>query len=164
MSNLPRVPVRLVEENQDLLKSQNEMMPTPMTDYKNNVDVPEAKMEATYRAPSGRNLGNQSFRRYADGTLDIDAAKNVVIDAVHKAKDHGDLTELEKLVLTIVFPMYFAFVDARLIGPLTAVQLRLSPSEVMQIQQVVVAHLITEMNWNAGLGGGGDPGRIQPKV
>lgn len=164
MSNLPRKPVRFIAENQELLKSMSDMMPTPMTDYKVNVDAPEAKMESAYRSPDGRVNGNELFRRYPDGTLDLDAAKHVVVDIINRVRDHGILTELEKVALTCIFPMMFSFVDARLIGPLTAVQLRLSADEILAIHRAVTQHMITMTNWNAGMGGSFKDGTYVPKV
>lgn len=112
-----------------------------------------------FRAPGDRNLGNVLFRRNPDGTLDLDAAKHVVVDMIHKVKDKGPLTELEKLTLGIMFPVIFDFVDPRLATPMMAIHLRLTAWEVVMVNEAVAAHLTAEMNYNAGLGGGGDPGR-----
>lgn len=133
------------------------------TDWTADAPAPVGTMEPQFRAPGDRNLGNVLFRRNPDGTLDLDAAKNVVVDMVHKTKDLLPLTELEMLTLSILFPVVYTFVDPRLAGPMMAVHLRLEPWEVEQIKQRVAAHLIAEMNYNAGLGGGGDPGRSQTR-
>jgi len=158
MSHFPRLPVRFIAENSELLKSQ-EVGLNKSIDYQLTESVPEARMEPQFRAPGDRNLGNVLFRRNPDGSLDVEAAKHVVVDMIHKVKDQMALTELEKLVLGILFPLAFDFVDPRLAKPLTAVHLKLAPWEVMLIASKVSAHLIAEMNYNAGLGGGGDPGR-----
>lgn len=112
-----------------------------------------------FRAPGDRNIGNVLFRRNPDGTLDVEAAKNLVVDMIHKVKDNLPLTELEKLTLGIMMPLVFDFVDPRLSAPMMAIHLRLTPWEVMLVNEKVSAHLTAEMSYNAGLGGGGDPGR-----
>ncbi len=120
--------------------------------------VPEGVVPQ-FRAPGDRNIGNVLFRRNPDGSLDIDAAKNIVVDMIHKVKDKLPLTELEKLTLGIMMPLVFDFVDPRLATPMMAIHLRLNPWEIAIVNERVAAHLIAEMNYNAGLGGGGDPGR-----
>lgn len=159
MTFFPRAPVRFIPIHSELLSNQMQSR-TIKQDPPNNPDhVPTARMESHYNAPAGRVLGNQLFRRMPSGELDLDAAKHVIIDIIHKVKDQGPLTELEKTALGCIFPLMFPFVDARLVGPLTRVQLRLTPSEVDAIAQAVAAHLTAEMSYNAGRGGGGDPGR-----
>lgn len=136
------------------------------TDWESEESVPSVPqgVQPQFRAPGDRNIGNVLFRRNPDGSLDLDAAMNVVVDMVHKTKDLLPLTELEMLTLGILFPLVYDFVDPRLATSMMAVHLRLAPWEVVQIQQLVAAHLASEMNWNAGLGGGGDPGRTQTRV
>lgn len=158
MSNFPRYPVRFLDHNDELLKNQAPDLQKSV-DHATTEDVPTAHMEAQYNAPHGRMLGNQLFRRYPNGNLDLDAAKHVVVDILHKVKDKGYLTELEKLVLNCMFPMAFSDVDPRLSEPLIRVQLKLAPWEIDLVAHAVSAHLVAEMNYNAGLGGGGDPGR-----
>lgn len=159
MTHFPRVPVRFIQQHDELLKSQTETTLHKSVDYKHTEEVPVARMEAQYNAPVGRVLGNQLFRRDPNGDLDIDAAKHVIVDIIHKVKDKGPLTELEKTAVGCIFPLMFPFVDARLVGPLSRVQLRLAPWEMDLIARAVSAHLAEEMNYNAGLGGGGEPGR-----
>lgn len=159
MSNLPRIPVRFLEHNAELLKSQDPSDLRKSTDYTFTEDVGAMNMGPQYNAPQGRVLGNQLFRRYPNGMLDLDGAKHTVVDIIHKVKDQGPLTELEKLVLGCIFPLVFPFVDGRLSESLTRVQLKLAPWEIDQIAHAVSAHLTAEMSYNAGIGGGGDPGR-----
>lgn len=160
-NNFPRLPVRFITENAELLKSQAALSGNTAsdTDYSNTESIPEAQMEPQFRAPRDRNLGNVLFRRNPDGSLEMENAKNIVVDCVHKAADKVPLTNLEELVLTAIYPTVFSFVDPRLAVPLSAVHLRLAPYEVVLLQQEVASHLTAEMNYNAGLGGGGDPGR-----
>lgn len=168
MSHFPRYPVRFLEGNSELLKSMGEVLsggrPGEGTDYVPTETAVEAStIEQQYRAPMGRVNGNEVFRRYPNGDLDLDNAKHVVVDIIHKVKDKGDLTELEKLILGCLFPLMFPFVDSRLAASLTSVQLRLVPWECALIHQLVADHLTAEMSYNAGIGGGGDPGRAQTR-
>jgi hypothetical protein len=193
MYNLPRLPVRFISENADLLKSQTDEVDlkkgaeelasvqdtvrkgllaknmealsgghagagTDWSETEHVASVP-AGVEPQFRAPGDRNIGNVLFRRHPDGSLDVDAAKHVVVDMVHKVKDKLPLTELEKITLGILFPMVFEFVDPRLSESMMRVHLRLTPWEVALVNERVAAHLTAEMSYNAGLGGGGDPGR-----
>jgi hypothetical protein len=166
MHNLPRLPVRFLQDNNELLKSMEVLsggMAGEGTDYEITESIGQAEMEPQYRAPMDRVNGNEVFRRYPNGDLDLENAKNVVVDIIHKVKDKGPLTELEKLILGCMYPLMFAFVDPRLASQLMIVQLRLAPWECAMVCQAVDAHLITEMNYNSGIGGGGDPGRTQTR-
>lgn len=166
MHNLPRLPVRFLQDNNELLKSMEVLSGGRAgegTDYVPTEPELTARMEPQYRTPMDRVNGNEVFRRYPNGDLDLEAAKHVVVDVIHKVKDKSPLTELEKLILGCLYPMMFAFVDPRLAAQLSMVQLRLAPWECAMICQAVDAHLIAEMNYNAGIGGGGDPGRTQAR-
>jgi hypothetical protein len=155
------MPVRFIKEHEELLKSQEASSGgrAGATDYAHTEPETTAVMEPQFRAPGDRNIGNVLFRRNPDASLDLENAKNVVVDAIHKVKDKSPLTNLEELVLSIMFPLMFTFVDPRLAGPMAAVHLRLAPHEITMIQAKVAAHLTAEMSYNAGIGGGGDPGR-----
>lgn len=191
-SNLPRLPIRFMSEQAELLKSltsevdvkkgaedmatfnadmQKGALAKSMeslagghaggTDWESNesvASVPEGVVPQ-FRAPGDRNIGNVLFRRNPDGTLDVEAAKHIVVDMVHKVKDKLPLTELEKIVLGVLMPLVFDFVDPRLAEPMMRVHLRLTPWEAIIVNERVAAHLTAEMSYNAGLGGGGDPGR-----
>lgn len=160
-SNFPRFPVRFLAQNQELLKSQTNLAGAELgaTDYDANESTPTAHMEPQFRAPGDRNLGNQLFRRNPDGSLDIEAAKMVVVDIIHKVKDGLALTELEKLAVGCCFPLQFPYVDARLAKQLSAVQLKLTPWEMTLITAAVAEHLSQEMSYNAGNGGFPTPHR-----
>jgi len=130
------------------------------TDYQPEVLAGSLEtIDPMYRTPDNRNIGCVAFRRYPDNSLDFDAAKNLVVDAIHKAKELVPLTNLEELILSVAFPDAFQFVDPTLASQLSRVNLRLSPMEIMTIRDLVSAHLKAEMNFNAGLGGGSVPGR-----
>lgn len=165
MSHLPRLPIRFIPEHAEFQKGMISDIESPAggragaTDWKATEPDLTAEMVPQFRAPGDRNIGNVLFRRNPDGTLDVEAAKNVVVDMIHKVKDKLPLTELEKLTLGIMMPLVFDFVDPRLATPMMAIHLRLTPWEIAIVNERVAAHLTAEMNYNAGLGGGGDPGR-----
>ena len=82
-NNLPRKPVRFVPQNDELLKSQEGLagQREGATDF--SEDQPYAqisKPSASYRTPIDRVSGNEFFRRYLDGRLDLrDEARNAEI-------------------------------------------------------------------------------------
>lgn len=159
MSNnsTPRLPVRFVEHNRDLLKAQAGAS-HEATDYREEVTVATVSQwpQHEYRVPDARNLGNPLFRRYTNGSLDYDYACAKVIDALHRVKDSGGvdvLNHLEHTALSVLFPSSFFEVDPAMAGSVATVQLRLSPMEAMSIRMKVASHLAAEMNWNAGFGG-----------
>ena len=168
-----RMPVRFIPGNQDLLKSQvGTATEGPGwsgqregTDYRPNeepVSTVGAGVCASYRSPSDRVNGNALFRRYPNGDLDIVSAVHCVVDALHRAKESGgmdQLNSLEKVALSVLFPTQFTDMDPMMVSSVAAVQLRLSPLEIMQVRGTVARHLAEELNWNAGRGGGSVPGR-----
>lgn len=205
MSHFPRVPVRFIEENADLLKSQTEevaVRPLSLivksvaavspnegsfdldklaksealsgghagagTDYQQSETLPEEKMRAEFRAPRDRNISNVLFRRNPDSSLDMESAKHVVVDAIHAAIDSagnpGMLNDLQQMVLQVFFPGVYTFVDPMLLDSIAAVHLRLADHEIMAVRLLVAAHLRAEMSYNAGIGGGGDPGRASRRA
>ena len=46
-----------------------------------------SKIEQTFRTPTDREFGNVYFRRYPNGDLDFEHAKNLVVDALKKHKE-----------------------------------------------------------------------------
>lgn len=125
------------------------------TDWKSEENAPTAPQGVVpqFRAPGDRNIGNVLFRRNPDSTLDLEAAKHVVVDMIHKVKDQLPLTELEKTTLGVFMPTIFEYVDPRLAQSLMAVHLRVTPWEIELVNHLVAAHLLAEMSYNAGLGG-----------
>lgn len=173
MSNYTRMPVRFIEANQDLLKSQTgTASPGPGwagqregTDWRPGEEsayqVPPG-VQPTYRTPPDRVNNNQLFRRYPNGSLDIEYAKHVVIDALHRVKDsggHDQLNTMEKVALSVLFPMSFDYVPTGMAPAVASVQLRLAPAELILIREAVARHLAAEADYNAGQGGGSVPGR-----
>lgn len=103
-----------------------------------------------------RNAGCQCLRRYPNGILDYRYVADQIIDAMHKVKDGGVLTELEKAILCLVLPKEFSsLVDEKIAQTMT----RLSNDERLVLASLVSAHLLEELNWNAGRGGGSVLGR-----
>lgn len=167
-SNLPRRPVRFVEQNADLLKSQAGIAGQSKTATDFNENVPHGTISrptSSYRTPVDRVSGNEFFRRYITGELDVPYAVSKVLDAIHRAKDSGGIDQLngeEKTVLGAIFPLQFG-ISTAVAASMAMVQQRLTSIEVEQIRQTVAAHLQEELNWNAGLGGGSAPGRSQSR-
>lgn len=163
MSYFPRVPVRYNPANRELLKSQDEGLAGQKrtTDYSQELDLATVSRsgEDHFRVPSGRNIGNVFFRRFVDGSLDVEHAKHTVLEALHKVKDSGGVDTLnaqEHAALGVLFPSQFGVGVSSFMGP---VQFRLSPLEIESVRQVVAAHLAEELNWQGGMGGGSVPGR-----
>jgi hypothetical protein len=167
------MPVRFIEGNQELLKSQvGTATPGPGwagqregTDWRPGEEtayqVPPG-VKPQYRTPSDRVNGNQMFRRYPNGALDVAYAMHQVVDALHRVKEsggHDQLNSLEKVALSVLFPMSFDYVPPGMAPAVASVQLRLSPMELMLIREAAARHLSEELNWNAGRGGGSVPGR-----
>jgi hypothetical protein len=169
MNNLPRRPVRFIPENQDLLKSQEGIagQREGATDFEYSeafAQVPEDR--GTYRTPVGRVNGNAFFRRYINGSLDVEYATQKIVDAIHRVKDGGGVNQLnteEKTVLSVMFPAQFSFVSEPVVESVAIVQMRLSLPEVDMVRQSVAAHLQEELNYNAGMGGNSAPGRSQTR-
>jgi hypothetical protein len=166
MNTIHRKPVWMNPANTEMLKSQASLSGSQpgATDHlpSDNIEIPVVRSGASsYNAPSNRENGNLIFRRYPDGSLELDAAKNVIVDIIHKVKSEGPLTDLEKVVLGVMFPEVWATVDPNVIHDLMRVQLRITPAEASLICEAVARHIITEMNWNAGKGGGFAPGTLQ---
>lgn len=168
-NNLPKVPVRLLEQNDELLKAQAGIsgQSHEATDYSNTEVVGVISgPQATYRTPPDRMIGNVFFRRYINGALDLRYAVDKVVDALHRCKDGGGIDQLnneEKTALGVLFPMQFATVDNSMIMQVASVQLKISLMEMDAIRQAVAAHVQEELNYNAGRGGSSAPGRHQTR-
>lgn len=161
MNNLPRKPVRFVESNQDLLKSQEGGMAGQRlggTDYSEAEQVSElsfGKPVNSYRTPVDRTRGNEMFRRYIDGRLDVEWAAHMVIDALHKFRDGvAPLTSQEKALLSILFPANLAFLADGIVDIVRTVNMRLLPGEAELLSNKVAHHIAEEIHWNAGHGSG----------
>lgn len=173
MSNYTRVPVHLLEANQDLLKSQTGTATSGpgWSGQRSGTDWRPGEVSAhqvgpgvqpTYRTPPDRVSGNQLFRRRPNGALDMAHAKHLVLDALHRVQEsggHDQLNSMEKVALSVLFPMSFDYVPDGMANAVASVQLRLSPAETLSIRESVARHLSEEENYNAGQGGGSVPGR-----
>ena len=168
--NTPRIPVRFVSGNKELIKSMGADYSDVKghTDYVNDVDadVHIAAMGPVnnYRTPADRVNGNEMFRRYLDGRLDIKYAVDKVVDAVHRYKEKDiALYTQEAVSLQILFPGagFDGGVDPAMANAVAGVNLKLTPQEIALIRFRVASHLAEEMNYNAGQGGGSVPGRNQ---
>lgn len=103
-------------------------------------------------------------RRYPSGQLDIMWTANQIIDAIHKLEFNGttgdpnygsaSLLPIEAALLTVVFPAKYRKMEPQQAEILT----QLSNSEKEQIAMICAQQLENEGNWNAGFGGGSNPG------
>lgn len=161
ISHLPRLPLNLRKALSggsagEELSNYEPSAPEYVPNYPTGV-------VSTFRAAPDRVNGNEVFRRYPNQSLDIDYAAQKVIDMVHKVQESknssGFMTNQEELILNVVFPKAFDFVDEGMIDNLRDVNLRISADEAALIALRVQAHLKEEINWNAGAGGGSVAGR-----
>jgi len=169
--NSSKVPVRFIEGNQELLKSMGTDYSSVKgkTDYINDVhaNVEMARIEENYRTPTGRVNGNELFRRYLDGRLDIKYAVHKVVDALHKYREHAvPLYTQELVALQILFPEVISdgLIDPSMVSAVAGVNVKITPQERELIRIKVASHIAEEINWNAGMGGGSVPGRHQTRA
>lgn len=104
-----------------------------------------AVVRSDYREPMGRVSGNEVFRRNINGELDIDYAKHLVIDALNKYKNIGELTDAEQLILSIFMPINFKFVDPIIASNMKMTHFRLTDQEVLSVNMAVSDHIWQEM-------------------
>ncbi len=163
MSNtLTRKPVHMIAANDELLSKADAGQLRGGTDYEHNVDTVSLRaIPQTYRAPVDRVNGNEMFRRFLSGMLDLKYSARKVVDAIHHVKLGFALSPEDRAVLVAMFPGVPAFggADAGLAEAVSRVNIRISGPERDAIRQIVSMHFAEEMNWNAGLGGGSVPGR-----
>jgi len=90
------------------------------------------------------------MRRYPDGSLDMEWAKNMVVDAIHNLSTPHALQPLQSALLKMVFP------DAPLpmLDSQANLMTKLSSTEKDKLKTIVTRHLMEEANWNTGRGGG----------
>lgn len=144
-NNLPKIPVHLIEENTELVKS----MPAAglrhdMTDYKQTEHCPEAPKGAMYRTPPNRASGNVLFRRDQNGRINIGEAVSKVKEAIVRLREGMPLNQAEETALSCIFPGVFTFLDASTASSYRNVQLRISAEEQRQIALGVADHLAAE--------------------
>ena len=108
--------------------------------------TPPPGVQSDYRVDINRVSGNQVFRRYKNGQLDTDAARDMVLEVVYKAKSKiAFLTDLEKIVLSVYFPGVFDFLDERVAAKISAHQLNLTPQEIAIVSTKVAIALQDHM-------------------
>lgn len=144
MSHFPKVPVRHIAGNQELLKSMTRDV-GPTTEYTNPEDVPKAQMTPSYRTPIDRANGNVIFRRYPNGLLDVGYARDKVLEGLRCAKEGIPLNGAQEAALSVLFPGIFAFVAPALHNQVMRVSLRITPAEGMAVAQAV-AQLLEEQH------------------
>lgn len=104
-----------------------------------------AVVRSDYKEPAGRVSGNEVFRRNINGELDIDYAKNLVLDVLKKYKDIGEISDMEMLILSIFMPINFKFVDPIIASHMKMTHFKLTDDEVMRINIEVGVHLSQEI-------------------
>lgn len=144
MNNFPRVPVRYVSTNDELLKGQYAGSTLGGTDYKKTESVPETAMVSQYRIPMDRVNGNEIFRRYPNGMLDIDYAAMKVVDAIHIVVNGGPLNAEQKTALSCLAPDSFGYIDPGMAASVLRSTLRISVLECVEIMDRVSTHLLEE--------------------
>jgi len=156
MSHLPKMPVRFVTANNEILEGFSKSVSQPArfggtdagqsldgTDVCMDVDAVQVKMGHTYRTAPGRTYGNKLFRRLPSGDLDYGYAVGTIVDSLRMLKEGvAPLNGMQKTALAVLFPVTLGSLDeAGAIAATAAVQLKLSPGEVMQLRQLVAEHL-----------------------
>lgn len=157
MNNFPKIPVRFLEQNQELLKSQEVLSGGSAgtgTDFKAEVlsGQVEAKVVSSFNAPVDRVNGNVLFRRLPNGELDYEAAKHIIVDILHKEKDKAYLTTQEQLALGCIFPTLVPYVAESFVSTIREINFRLSDMECMTLSALVAAHISAENNYMNNLG------------
>lgn len=167
MSHFPKVPVRFIADNDELLKAQSgagSLAGQPMTDHAVQEHIPQQNAASVhFRAPYDRVNGNVMFRRYPDGQLDVDNSVAILMRILNAQKDGAPLTVQEKLAIQCVFPTIFPHEDPSLLESLRSVNLRITPLECLMLAIECGKHLAEQENFNAGYGGGSVPGRHQTR-
>jgi len=150
MSHLPRVPIRFIEENAEILdgfeKSLDAGQRLNGTNQVTDEDVVHVTMGQSYRTAPGRTYGNVFFRREPDGSLCYDYAVGNVVDALHRHKDGVALNGVEEVALAVLFPETLGGLHNNgTLAAMAAIQLKLSPGEIFHLRQLVAGHLANEM-------------------
>lgn len=93
------------------------------------------------------------LRRYPDGNLDYQWAKNMVVDALHNVATPHALQPIQRALLKMVMPN----VEVEMLPAQANLITKLSGTELSQLKKLVNQHMEEEENWNAGHGGGNVP-------
>ena len=84
-------------------------------------------------------MDGRAFRRFANGSLDLEGAKHAILDALWKLRDGGELTPIERALVAIVLPARDR--EAGKAG-INLTLGRLSDEERRRITALVAAHLL----------------------
>lgn len=152
--NFTRIPLHIQARMRDELSKS-----LPDTDPVTT--IAENPSPYAFNVPVGRNVSNVVFRRRLDGTIDIEEAKHIVINVLQMVRDKSPLTTMEKLILSVCFPVVFSFMEPAIAAQLSLVHFRITPEERVAVCQAVAGFLREQMNWNAGRGGGSVLGRTE---
>lgn len=150
MSNhLPRIPLHW--QSEDVRKAASQGSDSWETFRPHQVH----DVEYNYQSDDRPNTHMMSIiRRYPDGTLDYEWAKNMVVDALHNEYYEGACLPIHYALLTVVYP------EKPRMEPMAAdMMTQFSASEKDKVRQFVEQHMREEENWNAGFGGGSVDGR-----
>lgn len=161
-TNLPRIPLYL--QNSDIAKAASKGRDSYETFRPNEIH------DVTYRQMGDDRPSTHMhsvLRRNPDGTLDLEWATDMVLDALRALRAFRDrgvsddyLATYHKAILTAVFPARF-----RTMMPGQAeVMTKLSLSEKEKLRDLVEAQLKEEENWNGGRGGDSVEGRTDDRA
>lgn len=162
MSNFgSRMPLHL--QNTNIAKAAKEGSPSYET-FRPNVVHPSGDYGSHMTENRATVQDQMRMRRYPNGQLDYHWAAGQIVDAIRALGFNGmtgdpnvgsaSLIPLQAALLTVVLPAKY-----RKMEPMQAeILTQLSDSEKEALRILVAQHMASEANWNAGFGGGSDPG------
>lgn len=149
-----RMPVHMIPGNSDLLKAQRHD-DYRSSDFGAEESAPSADMRAQFRAPADRANGNVVFRRYPDGSLDLEYAADIVMEVVERVRTSNGtdpLTHQDHAIVGCVFPPVFApHVDHSLIASIRSVNLRITDLECMMIAMKCAQRIAAIAGFRSGV-------------
>lgn len=169
MSNYgPRFPLHL--QSKEFSKAaKNEASPSYET-FKPNITHPSGQYGSHMQENRATVQDQYRMRRYPNGQLAYDWAAQQIVDAIRAIGFNGttgdpntgsaSLTPIQVALLTVVFPAKYRETEPMQAEILT----QLSDSEKEALAMLVAQQLESEGNWNAGFGGGSNPGTKQRDV
>lgn len=156
----PKIPLNIQKLYRDMLEpvtkstalDQGEQSPAGavmdwVADQSCSAPVRPAVIQSDYRVDIFRRSGNQMFRRFHDGSLDIEAATIKVLAIVEKAKDQekmqskGLLTDMDLIVLSVYFPGLHEYAYPLVAAKMAMSQLNLTPQEAQLVASRVALRL-----------------------
>ena len=151
MNNFPRIPVRFVHQNDEMLKGSYAGGTEGGTDYKQDTHVPSAStIVPSYRVPADRVNGNEFFRRNPNGSLDLDYAVQKVVDAIHNITEGLEPSMFDQICLSCFYPGAFSHYHVPSPEPAQRTLLKILPEEAIYIMMGVHAHLAAERVYSTG--------------